>query len=328
MPGSPTLVVPGTSLCLFFPSPGAVASAPAPLAPSPLRRSRAPLQGIHSLPNVAMVTAPAHPAPPAAPSTSLHPQSGSARLPTCHAGRAPEAGPELLHRRSTHRAVSGELCSPGLHHSQALHPLEHQEEDMSSKIPMVDADTRRALCSQPLAQEHHGGSRKAQGAGGGAAVGVSGSKKHHANALGFSRCSPILTTAILSKSKSKGELWLHPYLWQSHLLSPTPPWEAWHNCVPVQLEGLSLTDCAPHGCYVGASPVPEHWAKAAGLERDRPAPSEGVCRQDQRPQEGDLTRRLGQITASKCSQSPAQAVKHRLPPPGASQSVQQRCGWD
>lgn len=58
----------------------------------------------------------------------------------------------------------------------------------------------------------------------------------------------FLTTAVQSKSKSKGELWLHPYLWQSHLLSPTPPQEAWHHCLPVQLQGLSLTDCAPQGC--------------------------------------------------------------------------------
>lgn len=105
---------------------------------------------------------------------------------------------------------------------------------MSSKVPMVDGDTRRALCSQPLAQELHGGSGKAQGAGGGggfglagAALGISGSKKHCTNVLGFSCLSPFLTAAILSKSK--GELWLHPYLWQSHLLSLTPPREAWHH---------------------------------------------------------------------------------------------------
>lgn len=42
--------------------------------------------------------------------------------------------------------------------------------------------------------------------------------------------------------------------------------------LPVQLEGPSLTACAPpHGCCTGASPVPEHWAKAAGLECDCPA---------------------------------------------------------
>lgn len=138
----------------------------------------------------------------------------------------------------------------------------------------------------------------------------------------------FLTAAMLSKSKSEGELWLHPYLWQSHVLSLTPPREAWHHCLPVQLEGLSLTGCAPRGCYVGASPMPEHQAKAAGLERDHPAPSEGVCRQDQRPQEGHLTRGLWQVTASKCSRWPAQAVKHRLPSPGVSQSAWQCRAWD
>lgn len=230
MSGSPTVALPGTSLCLFLPFPGAVAS---PFAPSRPRRPCAPLKGIHSLPNVAMVTAPARPALPAAPSPSLHPKSASARPPTCQAGRAPAAGPELLHR-STHRAVSGERCSPGLHHSQALQPPEHWEKDVSSEVPMVDGDTRRALCSQPLAQELHGGSGKAQGAAGGGGfglvgttLGVSGSKKHCINVLRFSSCSPFLTTAILSKSK--GELWLHPYLWQSHLLSLTPPREAWHH---------------------------------------------------------------------------------------------------
>lgn len=162
----------------------------------------------------------------------------------------------------------------------------------------------------------------------GAALGVSGSKKHHTNILGFCSCSLFLTAAMLSKSKSKGELWLHPYLWQSHVLSLTPPREAWHHCLPVQLEGLSLTGCAPRGCYVGASPMPEHQAKAAGLERDHPAPSEGVCRQDQRPQEGHLTRGLWQVTASKCSRWPAQAVKHRLPSPGVSQSAWQCRAWD
>lgn len=171
--------------------------------------------------------------------------------------------------------------------------------------------------------------RKLGGGGGfgllGAALGVSGSKKHRA--MCWDSCSPFLTAAILSKSKSKGELWPHPYLWQSHLLSPTPSQEAWLH-LPVQLEGLSLTDSAPCGCYVGASPMPEHWAKAAGLECDRPVPSEGVYRKDQRPEEGDLTRELWQVTASKCSWSPAQDVKHRLPSPGVSQSIRQHHSWD
>lgn len=66
---------------------------------------------------------------------------------------------------------------------------------MSSKIPMVDGATRRALCSQALAQENHRESRKAQGAGRGgfglvrATLGVSGSKKQHTNVLGFSHHS-------------------------------------------------------------------------------------------------------------------------------------------
>lgn len=221
------MALPGISLsaCSFFPS---LEQGPHPLPPSPPRHSHAPLKGIHSLPIVAMVTAPAGPAPPLP-----APKSASAPFPTCQAGRAPGAGPELLHGLSTLRAVSGELCSPALHHSQALHPPEHWEKDVSSKIPVVDGDMR-ALCSQPLAQDHHGGNGKAQGDGGrggfglvGAALGVSGSKKHCTNMLGFSCCSPFLTTAILCKSK--GELWLHPYLWQSHLLSPTPPREAWHH---------------------------------------------------------------------------------------------------
>lgn len=137
------------------------------------------------------------------------------------------------------------------------------------------------------------GGRREKGGFGllGAALGVSGSKKHCTNMLGSSCCSPFITAATVSKSKR--ELWLHPYLWQSHLLSLTPPWAAWHRCLAVQLEGLSLTDRAPHGCSVGASPVPEHWAKAAGLECDCPAPSEGVCRLDQRPREGDWTRDSG-----------------------------------
>lgn len=144
----------------------------------------------------------------------------------------------------THPQSSGwRALQPGLHHSQALHPLEHREEDTSSKSPAVDGDTRRALCSQPLAQERHGGSREAQGAedggeGGGfgllgAALGVSGSN----NTFGFSCCSQFVTAATVSKSKSKGELWLHPYLWQSHLLSLTPPWAAGRT--------LPDTPCSP-----------------------------------------------------------------------------------
>lgn len=110
---------------------------------------------------------------------------------------------------------------------------------------------REGLCAASLWLRS---SRKAQGAGrGGWGVDLGwwvqplmflGAKKHHAKILGFSSCSLLLTTAIPSKSKSKGELWLHPYLWQSRVLSPTPPREAWHHCLPVQLEGLSLTGCA------------------------------------------------------------------------------------
>lgn len=109
---------------------------------------------------------------------------------------------------------------------------------------------------------------------------------------------------------------------------PAQPDSSLGSLAPCAAQGLSLTHRAPHGRLVGASPAPEHWAKAAGLECDCPAPREGVCRLDQRPQEGDLTRGLWQNTVSKCSWSPAQAVKHRLPSAGVSLSVQQHRGWE
>lgn len=126
----------------------------------PLPPARAPLKGIHPLPHVAVVTAPAHPALPAAPSTSLHPRSASARQ-----GGLLEQGwscctddprtEQCLESAAAQVLITAKPCilwSTG-------------RKDVSSKMP-ADGDMRRALCSQPLAQEHHGGSRKAQGAGG------------------------------------------------------------------------------------------------------------------------------------------------------------------
>lgn len=90
--------------------------------------------------------------------------------------------------------------------------------------------------------------------------------------------------------------------------------------LPVQLGGLSLTDCAPHGCYVGASPVSEHWAKAAGLECDCPSPSEGVCRQDQRtpswkePDQGTLASHCYKVLTVSSSGCETQAALARCFP--------------
>lgn len=156
------------------------------------------------------------------------------------------------------------LCSPALQHSRALHPLELQEKDVSSKIPMVDGDMRKALCSQPLAQEHHGAIGKNRELG---RVGVErgwiwagGSKNHCTNVLVSSCCSLFITAATLSKSKSKGELWLHPYLWQSHVLSPTPPWQGWHRCPA----GRTLPDtlCSP---WVPLQPLSTGQSSRAGV---------------------------------------------------------------
>lgn len=72
--------------------------------------------------------------------------------------------------------------------------------------------------------------------------------------------------------------------------------------------------------------MPKHWANAIVLECDLPAPEVQVraCTQKKRLQEGVLTRRLWQVTASKCSRSPAQTalllLKHGLIPPAISQS--------
>lgn len=156
MSGSLTVVLPGISLC----SSPALEQWP-PLLPQPSETLSAQLKGIHSL--LAALTAPACPAPPSAPSTSLPRSSAPAREGSW--SRAGAAADDALTEQS------GDICSPGLHHSQTLHALEHQK-DVSSKIPVVDGDMRRALCSQPLAQEHHGGSRKAQGAVGGGGRGV------------------------------------------------------------------------------------------------------------------------------------------------------------
>lgn len=176
-----------------------------------------------------MVTAPVRPAPPTAPSTSA-PQTGTARPPMCQ-GELLEQGWSCC----THDPPT-ELCSSALHHSRALHPLEQRETDVSSKSPVV-MDRRRALCSQPLAREHHtGAAGKHRELRGGVDLGwwvqpsaFLGAKSTTAMCWDS---APVLflITATLSKSKSKGELWLHPYLWQSHLLGPTPPQEAWHHC--------------------------------------------------------------------------------------------------
>lgn len=56
--------------------------------------------------------------------------------------------------------------------------------------------------------------------------------------------------------------------------------------------------------------MPKHWANAVVLECGLPAPEVQVsaCTQKKRLQEGVLTRRLWQVTASKCSRSPAQTA--------------------
>lgn len=179
---------------------------------------------------------------------------------------------------------------------------------MSSKTPVVDGDMRRALCSQPLAQEHHGGSRKAQGAGEGGGW------------IWAVWCSPwcfweqqhvwiLLLFSIYSCRHSEQEQKLRRALAPSLPLAepPAQPDSSLGSLQHCAAEGLSLPDRAPHGCSIGASPEPEHWAKAAGLECDCPALSEGVCRLDQRPQEGDLTRGLAKhclkvlmVTSSGC----------------------------
>lgn len=85
MSGSQTVLVPGISLCLFFPCPGAVAS---PLAPSPLLCSKGSIQS-RWWPWLQL-----QPALPTAPSTSLPPKLAPARLPTCQEGSL--AGLEVL----------------------------------------------------------------------------------------------------------------------------------------------------------------------------------------------------------------------------------------
>lgn len=99
--------------------------------------------------------------------------------------------------------------------------------------------------------------------------------------------------------------------------------------LPVQLGGLSLTDCAP----LDATWVPLQCLSTGQRQQGWSVtahPQVKVCADRTRgpPPGRNLTKGLWQVTATKCSQSAAQAVKHRLPSPGASQSIQQHRGWE
>lgn len=167
---------------------------------------------------------------PTAPSTSLHPKSAPDRLPTCQGGLLEQlqmmhpqsSGWRALQPRSSSQPSPASSGAPG-----EGFVFQNPSGGWGHEKGFVQpAHGSGAAWGQQERTESWGGGGGRGGFGLlGAALGVSGSN----NMFGFSCCSPFITAATVSKSKSKGELWLHPYLWQSHLLSLTPPWAAWHR---------------------------------------------------------------------------------------------------
>lgn len=258
------LGLPAISLCLFFPCPGAVASPPASACPQPSETLPRSAQRDPFTPGRGHGYSSSSPCPARGSQHLSAPQIGICQT-------SPLPGREGSRSRV---GAAAQMIHP---HSSVWRALQPRSSSQPSPASSGAPGERRVFQNPDGGWGHEKGFvQPASGSGaagkhrelGGTGRGVDlgwwvqplvflGAKKHHAKILGFSSCSLLLTTAIPSKSKSKGELWLHPYLWQSRVLSPTPPREAWHHCLPVQLEGLSLTGCAPRGCYVGASPMPE-----------------------------------------------------------------------
>uniref|UniRef100_A0A8D2N8X1 Sphingosine kinase 1 n=1 Tax=Zonotrichia albicollis TaxID=44394 RepID=A0A8D2N8X1_ZONAL len=238
---SQSVLVPGISLC-----PGAVA---APLAPSPPRHG-ALFKGIHSLqPWLWSQLQPALPHPQL-PAPLCSPNRHLPDFPP--ARRAWGAGLELLQmmhpQSSGSRALQPKSSSQPSPASSGAPGEGHVFQNPSGGWGHEKGFVQAAPGSgAPRGQQESTGSWGWRERGGfgllGAALGVSGSN----NTFGFSCCSQFITAATVSQSKSKGELWLHPYLWQRHLLSLTPPWAAGR--------ALPDTPCSPwmlRGCLSSA----------------------------------------------------------------------------
>lgn len=230
-----------------LPCPGAVTSALAPACPQPSEAlpcsvQRDPFTADRGHGYSSSAPCPTH--------SSQHLCTPNWHRPTSHVpGRAPGAGLELLHTRSTHRAL--QLSSSS---QQSPASSGAAGEGRVFQKPSGDGQEKGFVQPAPGSGASHGGSRKAQGAEGrggfglvGAALSVSGSKKHHSNVLGLCPCS--VSNHSHTEQEQKQRRALAPSL---PLAEPSArPHSFPGSLAPlqgVQLQGLSLTDCAPQGC--------------------------------------------------------------------------------